>query len=257
MVVSKPKPSSSNKKKSNKSVKTKPDAIKGKKFNQLKKKKKLDELYKTVCCCLCVDEATRKFLWEAMERYTLLVNLLLEQVGHSPEFEQWKQQGWVSEDAVKQLCDALKQEAEFKGLPSRFYMSAQSMVKDTFEGWVKLQRQLAHRINGKKRWLKAVEDDLELAKITDFSPEMIQNRAKEILLELSQQENTDIQPLESTEDDVDEGQQEDDSSSSPKSVFSLLFYTYEITEDYLTRRAIVHLLKNEGEVNEEPEDLEK
>jgi len=37
----------------------------------------------------------------------------------------------------------------------------------------------------------------------------------------------------------------------------LLFDTYEVTEDSLSRRAVIHLLKNGGEVNEEIEDPEK
>ncbi|HEY9631209.1 MAG TPA: type V CRISPR-associated protein Cas12k [Coleofasciculaceae cyanobacterium] len=221
------------------------------------KKKKLDELYKVVCCWLCVDEATRKIIWEAMEKYTLLVNLLTERVAQLPEFEQWRQQGWVPEKAVMGMCQALKQEEQFKGLPSRFYMSAQSMVKDTLDGWLKLQQRLSRKINGKKRWLKLVEEDIELATVTDFDPEVIQNRAKEILLELSQPENSEPQLSESLEEAPDESQQEDGSRDGQQSPFSLLFDLYEIAEDCLSRRAIVHLLKNGGEVNEETEDLEK
>lgn len=237
MVASKPKPLGNKKK---------PD--------ELKKTQKPDELWKTVCCCLCADESTRKFLWEAMERYTLLVNLLSKQIGHAPEFEQWKRQGWVSEKAVVTLCDALKQEEQFKGLPSRFYMSAQSMVKDTFEGWVKSQQRLSRKIGGKKRWLKLVEEDIELAKTTDFSSEVIQSRAKEILFELNQQETPAPQ---SSEGLTDDSQQEDEGSNSQRSLFSLLFDVYGAVEDYLSRRAIVHLLKSGGEVNEEMEDPEK
>lgn len=227
-----------------------------KKPNKLKNKKKPDGFYRTVCCHLCVDEATRKFLWEAMERYTLLVNLLLEQVGQSPEFEKWKCQGWVPDQEVKKLCEFIKEEERFKGLPSRFYMSAQALVRDTFDGWVKLQQHLSRKVNGKKRWLKVVEEDCELAKTTDFSAEAIQNRAKEVLLELYQQNDLACQPSENLEDKLNVDQ-EDEGLISQRSIFFLLFERYEVTEDYITRRAIVHLLKNGGEVNEETEDPKK
>lgn len=239
MVASKPKPSRN---------KEKPD--------ELKNKNKSDELHKTVCCHLCADEPTRRFLWEAMEKYTLLVNLLLEQVGCSSELEQWKRQGWVSEATVKQFCKAFEEKEQFKGLPSRFYMSAISLVKDTFEGWVKSQQRLTRKINGKKRWLKLVEEDIELAKTTDFSLEAIQNRAKDLLLELRQQQNPKPQ-LESSKDSPDEGQQRNEVSDNQRLPFSLLFDTYGVIEDDLSRHAIVHLLKNGGEVNEEIENTEE
>lgn len=79
-----------------------------KKRDELKKRQKLDESWKTVCCCLCTDESTRQFFWEAMEKYSLLITLLSKQIGQAPEFEQWKRQGWISEKAVVTLCNALK-----------------------------------------------------------------------------------------------------------------------------------------------------
>ncbi|MBD1998465.1 hypothetical protein H6G00_17820 [Leptolyngbya sp. FACHB-541] len=261
MVVSKPKPSGKKNKSDKLKKKEESDKLKEKqKSDKLRKKEESDKLYKTVCCYLCADELTRKFLWEVMEKHGLLINALLDQVGHSLEFEEWKQQGWLPDKALVEWCKALKQENQFKGFPSRFYISAQSIVKEMVESWVKLQKQLLGKSNGKKRWLKSVQEDIELSKITDLSPEMIQNRAKEILLELYQQENSESQSLESLEDNSQEDQQEDEGSDSQPSLFTLLFDTYDmykVTEDFLSRRAIVHLLKNEGEVNEEIEKPEK
>ena len=95
--------------------------------------------------------------------------------------------------------------------------------------------------------------------MTDFSPEIIQLRAKEILVELCPSNPVEAESVASSNNGQNEAEdcQEDDQINYPKSLFSRLFDLYDSTEDVLTRRAIVHLLKNDGEVNEEAEDPEK
>jgi hypothetical protein len=63
----------------------------------------------------------------------------------------------------------------------------------------------------------------------------------------------------SSDNGIDEGEncQEEEEMNQPKSLLSCLFDLYDSTEDALTLRSIVHLLKNNGEVNEEDEDPEK
>ncbi|PSB59903.1 hypothetical protein C7B61_18375, partial [filamentous cyanobacterium CCP1] len=195
-----------------------------------------------------------------MVKYTLLVNRLLEQVGQLSEFKQWQEKGSISKEPVKQLCDALKKHhAEFQGLPHRFYISAKLMVTYTFESWLALQQRRRRKIDGKRRWLNRVEDDIELAKVTDFSPEMIQNRARKILAEIHPSNPVEPEPETSSDNEINEGEncQEEEEMNQPKSLLSCLFDLYDSTEDALTLRAIVHLLKNNGEVNEEDEDPKK
>ncbi|GAB4230735.1 MAG: hypothetical protein Kow00121_59500 [Elainellaceae cyanobacterium] len=194
-----------------------------------------------------------------MVKYTLLVNRLLEQVGQLPEFEQWQEKGSISKEPVKKLCAVLKEHhTEFQGLPSRFYTSATLMVAYTFESWLALQQRRWRKIDGKRRWLKRIEDDIELAKVTDFSPEMIQLRAKEILAEIRPSNPIEPEPAASSDNGLDEAEDcQEEEINQPKSLFSCLFDLYDSTEDTLALRAIVHLLKNDGEVNEEPEDPEK
>ncbi|GAB4375278.1 MAG: hypothetical protein Kow00121_20830 [Elainellaceae cyanobacterium] len=195
-----------------------------------------------------------------MVRYTLLVNRLLEQVSQSSEFEKWQEKGSISQKSVKELCDHLKKHhPEFQGLPSRFYTSAILMVAYTFESWLTLQQKRWRKMNGKQHWLRRIEDDIELAKVTDFSPEMIQLRAEAILSELRSSRSIESEPIEYVNNELNtaEDSQEEEEMNQHKSLFSHLFELYDVTDDALTRRAIVHLLKNGGEINKEPEDPEK
>ncbi|XGW00036.1 MAG: type V CRISPR-associated protein Cas12k [Leptolyngbya sp. BL-A-14] len=195
--------------------------------------KKTSALLRTICCCLYTDEATRMFLWKAMVRYTLLVNELLDQVSLSADFEQWQNQGFTSKKAVAGLCKPLKIDKRFEGLPGRFYASAVLIVYYTYESWFTLQKKRSQKLSGKKQWLKMLEDDLALAETTDFDLEAIQVCARAILSELEQRE------------------------IGQSVLFAELFKMHERTHEPLKRRAIVHLLQNQGKVGTEEEDPEK
>ena len=56
----------------------------------------------TIQCRLVADESSRHQLWELMaEKNTPLINELLEQIGHHPDFETWRDKGKLPADVVE------------------------------------------------------------------------------------------------------------------------------------------------------------
>ena len=47
----------------------------------------------TIQCRLCASEQTRRYFWESMEKYILLVNELLEKIAQNSQFQEWQKKG--------------------------------------------------------------------------------------------------------------------------------------------------------------------
>ncbi|MBD1867719.1 hypothetical protein H6F95_10495 [Cyanobacteria bacterium FACHB-471] len=201
---------------------------------------------KTIRCSLCTDEATRKFFWEEMVTYTLLVNALFKAVVEHDKFKEWQTKGFVPSESVKEMIEFFKKHSDSKKLPGRFYDSAARMTQYVYKSWFSLQRQRYFRMLGKKRWLDIVKQDYDLEKTTDFSLENICAKAQEIL------EESGSQPVESNDRNPRQK-----SAKSSNSLLGELLTQFESTSDTLVQRAIIHLLKNNLQVSNEPEDSEK
>jgi len=81
---------------------------------------KLPAYMKTIMCCLCASPETRRYFWETMASYTLLVNELLEAVPNRPEFPQWQRRGTIDREAVSAVLKPLKTKPDYAELPKRF-----------------------------------------------------------------------------------------------------------------------------------------
>jgi len=192
----------------------------------------------TIQCRLCASEETRQDFWEWMEKYTLLVNELLEKIAQHPQFPNWQKKGDISRVAVREILKPLKENPRYEGLPKRFYTSAELTCCDTYKSWLALQRQRQLRLLGKQRWLQAVESEFKLSVITDFSPDEIRSRAHTIREEAVQELNQQ--------------------GSKLKSLMGILLQRHDLmVEDSLSRRAINHLLINNLQVSEEDQNLKE
>lgn len=207
----------------------------------------------TIQCRLMTSEETRRYLWQlTAQRNTPLVNELLELVSQHPDFEAWRRRGTVPGNAVKQICEPLRQDPRFLGQPGRFYSSAIRIVQQTYEGWIASNRAKQASLNGKRRWVEVIESDAQLAEISNFSPEAIYTKAREILEQVST-------PLLSPTTPPKQPKRAKKSKKNKQhsSVISTLFELLNTTEDLLSRRAIIHLLRHGCHVNEQEEDPEK
>ena len=206
----------------------------------------------TIRCGLVTTEETRRQLWQLMaEKNTPLVNELLKLISQHPDFEVWRRRGTLPDKPVKQLCDALKQTPRFAQQPGRFYTSAERIVKQTYEAWLTLHKGKQAQLEGKKRWLRIVESDTQLAEICNVNLEVVCTKAQEILEQGSTSalagRTLSKQPKKSKKTKTQEA----------PSLITKLFDLFDATEDPLCRRAIIHLLKHGYKVSEEEEDPEK
>ncbi|MBD3885516.1 hypothetical protein IFO70_27745 [Phormidium tenue FACHB-886] len=179
---------------------------------------------------------TREYLWYLFLLYSLLVNQLIETVIADRRFEIWKDKGKVAKKNVRSLCNQVGKENLFSDLPAHMFTSATLCVLYTFNSWFEVQKNLRFKISGKQKWLQVMEADIALSLSTDFSPEVIQARAREILAQAAMK--------------LTAKQAQDDFFS----IMSLLFIMWEREAPPLDRRAIAHLLKNSCQVNSEEED---
>ena len=190
-----------------------------------------------------------------MEKYTLLVNELMVRVSQTDDFKQRQSKGTIVQSSVEKICKPLQDEPRFEGLSSRFYTSATLLVTYTYKSWLELQQKRLWQLNGKKRWLKAVEDDFELAKVTDFSPQQVQAKAQKVLEEFERKQAS--KKRSSKELSQGKSPENEDSSDNGRLLFTFLFQKLSKEKKHLNRRAIVHLLKNEGQVNQDEENQEQ
>lgn len=190
----------------------------------------------TIQCRLCASEETRRDIWQWMEKYTLLVNELLEKIAQQPQFPEWQKKGDITRKAVGEILNPLKKNPQYAGLPSRFYTSAELISCDTYKSWLALQQQRQLRLLGKQRWLEAVESEFVLSATTDFNLDEIRAKAHTIREEALQEVNRQ--------------------GNKPKNLMGILLKRHEkTTKDSLSRRAINHLLINNLQVSEEDQNL--
>ncbi|HEY9669955.1 MAG TPA: type V CRISPR-associated protein Cas12k [Waterburya sp.] len=190
----------------------------------------------TIQCRLCASEQTRRYWWESMEKYTLLVNELLEKIAQHPQFQEWQKKGDISRKTVRTILNPLKESLQYAGLPERFYTSAELISCDTYKSWLALQQERQLRLLGKQRWLQAVESEFVLSVTTDFNPGEIRTKAHAI-----------------REEAVQELEQQ---GSKPKNLMGILLKRHDQTgKDSLSRRAINHLLINNLQVSEQDQNL--
>ena len=118
---------------------------------------------KTIECRIAAKPESLKYLWELMTlKNTPLINELLAQVPNHPDFEEWFEQGTLPQKPIKELCAPLKKQEPFANQPGRFYSSAIAQVHYMFKSWLKVQKKLRQRIEGKQRWLAMLKSDREL-----------------------------------------------------------------------------------------------
>jgi hypothetical protein len=195
----------------------------------------------TIEFLLCTCIKTRESLWNLFLEYSLLINCLIQEVISDDRFEDWRKQGKITRQVLKELCEKAK-ESFSEALPSRFYTSAILLVSYTFNSWFEVQKKLRLKISGKERWLQVITKDLLLAEETDFSSEAILLRAEEILAQV--------------EAKLEQEKLEGNTHSKMSFLFKELG-TEEGELDPLDFRAIAHLLKNSCQVNgeEDPDQL--
>ena len=208
--------------------------------------------FQTLRCVLCASEAMRQKVWSWTEKYTLLVNELLDQVATHGNFSEWQAQGSISRKEVEELLKPLKDSDSFKNMPGRFYTSAILMVQYTYLSWLALQKQRHFRIIGKQRWLEVLESDLEVASNTDFAWSTIRDKASEFLTQVLNPGVDDLEePLKrqsKKEKETVKKHQE-----SPLNALFTLFYQ---ENDLLNRRAIAYLIRNNLQLGEKEESLD-
>jgi IS605 OrfB family transposase len=165
--------------------------------------------------------------------YSLLVNALLQGVAEDSQFSEWQRKGAIPRQSLEQMIASYATKLNSQNLPGRFRTSAILMTQYIYKSWFACQKQRQHRLRGKKRWLQVVECDSELAKISTFTPEAIRAKAQVILHHLSFERKL-----------------------TGKHLLGGLLDAFDATTDVLSRRAIIHLLKNKLTVSEQDESLE-
>ncbi|MBD2093426.1 hypothetical protein H6F67_26650 [Microcoleus sp. FACHB-1515] len=197
---------------------------------------------------------------ERAYQHTILVDQISEQIKQNPDVINWirttqdvkaptsittdtnqdtdTKQGhsWLPKGLVQKLCDHLKETPQFEGMSGRSCTSATERVEEMYESWIATHQKLISQIRGKERWLSVVKSDAELAENSNFSQLEVESRAEQVLSEI-EAEN------ESEDESVD---------AYNRRVFNILFDKFDTTEDVLSRRAMIHLLKNGGKVRLEP-----
>jgi hypothetical protein len=194
----------------------------------------------TIQCRLVASESTRRYIWQLMaEKNTPLINEILWQINHHPDFEQWQSQGKLPAIIVSQLCQSLKINSLYAEQPSRFYLSVIKLVNYIYKSWFKLQQRRKRKLERQERWLSMLKSDTELLKECDCSLDILRQKAKEILTEIE----TTLE------------KKQNETTDRPTTISSPLFTLYDRSEDILTRSAICYLLKN-GSKLPKPDKLE-
>lgn len=185
----------------------------------------------TIQCRLVASEPTRKLIWQLMaEKNTPLINEILWQINNHPDFEQWQRNAKLPSSLVIDLCKSFQEDSLYSEQPSRFYLSASTLVNYIYKSWLKLQQRRQRKLEEQERWLLMLKSDTELLKECECSLDIIRSKTKEIL--------NDVEKA------IAKAQKKSNKNVPKKS--SLLFDLYDETEesDILTRSAICYLLKN-------------
>jgi hypothetical protein len=213
----------------------------------------------TIQCHLVSDEKIRRYLWELMfHKNTPFINEVLEQIGKHPELEEWIKKGKLPsglDGLVKTLYDSLKNDIRFSGQSGRFYSSAISLVKYTYNSWFALHSVLQQKIAGKECWLLMLKSDAELEKDCDCSQDVIRTKATELLTQIGTQ--SDLNHNQPTESKKGKKTKKGKADKVPDKLFKALMDAYKKTTDPLERCALAYLLKNGCQVSELEEDPEE
>ena len=215
----------------------------------------------TVQCRLQAKEETLRYLWQLMvENNTPLVTEILETIRTDPELEQWISQGSIPAKAIEGIVKNLKQQPKFQGMPGRFSNSAKSLVKQIYKSWFAIQQKKRRRLFGKKRWLAMLKSEQELLNETGLTLQQLQAAAEKAL----DQERAKLAKKLRPEKQYSEAKLEN-------RIFSHLFDTYDKsvinynkekkphlkTKKLIKLCALIYLLKNQCQINPQPENSEK
>ncbi|MBW4577747.1 MAG: type V CRISPR-associated protein Cas12k [Aphanothece sp. CMT-3BRIN-NPC111] len=194
----------------------------------------------TLQCQLKAPLESLCHLWSLMvEKNTLLVNELLNQINTHPNLDNWLQEGNITADVIKGLCKSLRAESRFQDMPGRFANAAEKLVKDIYKSWFALQEERRFRLLRKQRWFSLLRSDLELEQESGLSLEKLRTKATKILT----QEKAEAEPDQATTD-------------NSKALWDNLFTAYDKSKSLRRRCATAYLLKNGCQVSEVEEDPE-
>lgn len=213
---------------------------------------------KTIECRIAAKPESLRYLWELMTlKNTPLINELLAQVPNHPDFEEWFEKGTLPQKPIKDLCTPLRKQKPFANQPGRFYSSAIALVHYMFKSWLKVQKKLRQRIEGKLRWLAMLKSDRELEVESGKDLAEIRLLAVEILPRVGQQ--LDNQKLDNQKVNTKKKQKKQKKTKFKKqssAIFNSLHDRYDEATDSVTKCAIVYLLKNGCQIDENNEDEE-
>lgn len=210
----------------------------------------------TIQCRLIANEETLRYLWDLMyHKNTPMVNELLERLANHPSFETWLKNSELPEETVENICDFLKKDPRFAGQSGRFYTSVSSLVKYIYKSWLALQKGKKDKIKGKERWLQILKSDSELEQASNSSLETIRAKAAKKLNEISTQ-LTEIPNKKIKTKKAKKAKKQDSEKASPNT-YNMLMDAYKQARSPLSRCAIAYLLKNNCQLSDREEDLEK
>lgn len=184
------------------------------------------------------------------ERNTPLVNALLNAVSEHPDFEQWQRKGTLPDKAIKDLCKLLK--SSYPNQPARLFTSAEVRVKFIYDAWFATQKKYHQRLTGKQRWLDIVKSDSELVNLSNSSLSVLQQKAQDILNQFNAVPETLAEETQQSQ-----SKQQQRPIHKNRSLISHLFAAYDAAQDTLSQCAIAYLIKNNGTIPEDAEDVEE
>ncbi len=136
----------------------------------------------TIQCRLVAPEETLRHLWELMvEKNTLLVNELLQQLRTHPNMEDWLLEGEIPAEVIEGLCKSLRAESRFQDMPGRFANAAENLVTYIYKSWFAQQEKRTRSLQRKQRWFSLLKSDLELEQESGLSLEKLRTEATKIL----------------------------------------------------------------------------
>ncbi len=168
-----------------------------------------------------------------VEKNTLLVNELLNQINTRPDLDNWLQEGNITAEVIKELCKNLRVESRFQDMPGRFANAAENLVTYIYKSWFAQQEKRTRSLQKKQRWFSLLRSDLELEQESGLRLEKLRTEATKILT----QEKAKLEGSRETEPD----QATTDNSSA---LWDNLFTAYDKSKPTRRRCAIAYLLKN-------------
>jgi hypothetical protein len=172
------------------------------------------------------SEDVRQHLWQLFLISSGLIDELLDRLSQHPNFQTWRQQGNLPDDELKACWLELKSSPSYDAkLPSRFFSSIQSMVKNIYDSWLAVNQKKQRRIEGLNQLMQIVYSDEDLLDMCQCQFEQLKANAESMLSEIDK---------------------EITNSEKPLSRINLLFkkYTEFLEEDITSRSAIAYLIRH-------------